>query len=221
MKIIAKQIDPAIQESPFNVFGWPEDVFVFGNRDFIEHAGRIDELRDGLERIAEAVEDLHAGSLPNENLHAIIWYYFPRENGRGYTRAERLQWIKLAEDYTYTFNIVSERYILCEALELITGEKWASACLRGYSQGEWQYCIYKVANGHEWLREFEVEYFNMGEEWCIYEDNGEEWCCYTHGWNVEQARAEIADICEVNPQDVALYRFAGYTKTPKYEEVLL
>lgn len=52
-KIYAKQVPPEYQESPLFYGDWPENVFVFGNRHYNQHAERLEEIRAALEEIAD------------------------------------------------------------------------------------------------------------------------------------------------------------------------
>ncbi|WP_406044107.1 hypothetical protein [Succinimonas sp.] len=217
MRIYAKQVPPEYQESPLFMEDWPENVFVFGNRDYKDHSGRLEDIRRGLENIADTLEDMQRGAAwtRNGDLHAAIWYELPRDDGRGYTRAERLQFLDLAREYCYTLDFRAENETLCAALGLITGREWEYATIRGSSQSEWNCIIYPAEYGNEWLCDFETEYFNTGAEWTIDDDYN----IYTHAWSDDGIRAEIAAAAGVDPADVILYQFTGWSKTPEYMEV--
>lgn len=224
MKIYAKQVPPEYQESPLFMEDWPENVYVFGNRRFTEHAGRLEDIRRGLGNIADTLEDMQRGEswTRNVNLHAAIWYEIPRDNGRGYTRAERLQIVEIAFNYCGAMNSSSENDALCAALELITGQEYDAATIRGCCQGDWQEIIYPAAYGREWLQDFETEYFNTGAEWRISENDPESddnFYMYTHAWSDDGIRAEIAAAAGVDPGDVILYTFSGWTRSATYTEV--
>lgn len=224
MKIYAKQVPPEYQESPLFMYEWPENVYVFGNRDYNDHAGRVADIRGALENIADIYGDMQNGEswTRNGNLHAAIWYELPRDNGAGYTRAERLQIVQLANDYC-NCRSYQENDILCAALEIVTGRKYENATIRGCCQGEWQDIIYPAEYGAEWLDYFETEYFNTGAEWRINEndpDGDENYYMYTHAWNNDGIRAEIAAAVGSAPEDVILQVFDGWTKTAKYQEVI-
>ena len=223
MKVYAKQVPPEHQESPLLYGDWPEDVYVFGNRSFNQHADRLEEIRRGLEELADEWDNLNDGGSGYygswiDALNDIL----PPDYERGeYTRAERLQLAKLAAQYEWASSD-AENDILCDVLELITGKEWAAGTIRGCCQGDWQEIIYPAAYGRTWLEEFETEYFNTGDEWRINEgdpDSGDNYYFYSHGWNDELIRQEIADAAGVNPGDVILYKFTGWSRTASYEEV--
>ena len=84
----------------------------------------------------------------------------------------------------------------------------------------------------EWTREqikhFKCEYFNAGSEWIIHDgENTPETPEQINGYSVycagdtgEQIKQEIAaDYTGATPEDVTLYAFDEYTKTPKHKQV--
>lgn len=218
MKIIAKQVPPEYQESPLFREDWPENVYVFGNRHYNQHAGPLAAIRHGLEEIAEEWEDLTAGGRGYyESWKDALNDLFPaRDDGREYNRVERLALARLAREYCECRSC-EENNILCAALEIITGTEYAAGTIRGTCQGDWQEIIYPAECGREWLDEFETEYFNTGTEWNI-DPDGDNYYFYAHGWNNELIRAEIAADAGVDPENVILYSFTGWRKTPEYEE---
>lgn len=227
MKVYAKQVPPEYQESPLFFGDWPENVFVFGNDRFTDHAGRLENIRRGLEAIADTLEDMQRGAAYTNNLHAAIWYELPRDNGTGYTRAERLKILDLAREYCYTLNFTTEKETLCAALELITGQEWNYDTIRGCCQGDWQNIIYPAAYGPDWLEAFETEYFNTGSEWTIHDDETPPerpeditgYNVYCLGWSPEKIRAEIAEFANTSPENVVLYEFSGWSRNAEYLEV--
>ena len=223
MKIYAKQVAPEYQESPLFMDEWPENVFVFGNRDYTERAEKIREIENALENIADAIETARSGRGWSKDINAagLIWYELPRDSGRAYTRAERLKIIDIAFNYTYTRDFSEARAAVCNALQLITGDEYSAATIRGCCQSDWNNIIYPSEYGREWLENFEIEYFNTGDEWRVYYDDDEnsEFYIYTHAWNDDGRRVEIADAAGVDPADVVLYVFNGYIKTAAYKEV--
>ena len=211
MKIYAKQVPPEYQESPLYMWEeWPENVFVFGNRHFNQHADRLEDIKRALEDIS----DVCNGYGYTNNLLDVVP---DRDDGREYSRAERLELVKLAQKYCECRSS-AENDVLCAALELITGQEYDAATIRGCCQGDWQNIIYPAEYGREWLDVFEAEYFNTGEEWIV-DPDGENFSVYVTGWSDEQKRAEIAAAAGCNPGDVVLYTFDGWSRTAKYMEV--
>lgn len=142
------------------------------------------------------------------------------ETGREYSRADRLKWRALL--LNFDAGAITDDDAIITALQLITGREYDAAQICGCCQGDWNNIIYPSEYGREWLREFEIEYFNLGDEWRICEgdpDRDENYYIYTHAWNDDGKRAEIAAAAGVDPGDVVLYCFDGYIKTAEYRTV--
>lgn len=218
-KIIAKQVPPEYQESPLFHCDWPENVFVFGNRHYNQHAERLEELRAALEEIAEEWENInnHGRGYYNSWIDALNNLFPARDDGREYTRAERLELARLAREYCECSSNDENAY-LCVVLEFITGREWNAATIRGRCQGDWQEIIYPAEYGRDWLEAFETEYFNTGTEWII-DPDGDAYSIYCTGWNNDLIRAEIAAAAGCDPGDIVLYTFTGWSRTGEYEEV--
>ena len=217
MKIYAKQVPPEYQESPLFMDDWPENVFVFGNRHFTDHAGRLDDIKQALCDIYDVCQGWSNYSKLSDVMPG-------RDDGREYTRDERLTFARLAANYAeYSYNSDDESKLLCDALELITGQKYECTTIGGCCQGDWQDIIYPAEYGRDWLRDFETEYFNTGAEWRISENDPESDDCYyfySHSWSDDGIREEIAAAAGVEPGDVVLYEFTGWSRSPEYREVI-
>lgn len=168
MKIIAKQIPPEYQSSPWQYVGWKStmwvDLCICGNRHYHEH---------------------------------------------------------MTDTFRKIWNRFDEKQIL-RALHLCTGKKWDRTTIRGYSQGEWQDVYFPVGKySPEDLRTLEIEYFNLGSEWEIIDENDpdESYCMYCYSDTPEAIRAEIANNEGVPPEAVTLYQFTGWSRTASHREV--
>lgn len=213
MKIIAKQIAPEYQNSPLIQFDeFPENVFVFGNSHYNEHA--TDVFRNIpylLDELSEELEYLRKGYKPHSDLSVILEAFTGKHD---YTRAERLQWVEILDKW---INTDDENALFCDVLKLLTGDDYTSATIKGCCQGDWQHVIYPAEYGREWLKSFEIEYFNLGSEWMIGEDDdAPDYAIYC---TTDNPRQEIADVTGAKPDDVILYAFDGWTRVPKYKEV--
>lgn len=220
MKIIAKQIPPEYQESPlfYGAEFWPENVFVFGNRDFNQHAETVEALKTALENIANVYDDMQHGGAWTDDLLYAIHCELPDEYRREFTRQERLQIVELANAYTAA-DSGDENNVLCNALELFTGKTWSTGTIRGCCQGDWQNIIYPAEYGPNWLEEFETEYFNTGTEWAV-DPDGDNVHVYAHGWRDAEIRAELADAVGVAADNITLLKFTGWSRTAEYMEVV-
>lgn len=228
MKIYAKQVPPEYQETPL-FYGdefWPENVFVFGNRDYNQHADILNELKTALENIVEVFDDMQHGQGWTNDLEYAIHCELPEEYRREYSRPERLKIVELANDYCFAKSY-EENPILCKVLKLITGKFWDHGTIRGCCQGDWQEIIFPAEYGREWLERFEAEYFNTGTQWIVHDGNAKPeepddicgWSIYCHGWSDEQIRKEIADAYGEPDAEVVLYQFTGWSRSANYAEV--
>lgn len=192
MKIKAYQVAPEYQEAPA-LEGMCDDSIIIAGND------RLNGFETELYKIVYAA--LFGGVNPCE------------EGEENFD-----EWERLINDSTE--QTISDDKAICKGLELLTGEKWAYTELHGTAQGDWNGCYY-VADSwtHEQLDAVEMEYFNIGTEWCLKDEDNEEWGnTYTHFWTDEENRAEIAAVLGVEPEDVTLYLFDGWTRTANYKE---
>lgn len=222
MKIYAKQVTPEYQESPLFMGDWPENVYVFGNRYFNDRGGEyIEKISNSMYDAAYELKELARGGSCYDSFIDIIADLLPAPtNKKEYSRADRLKWRALL--LNFDAGAISDDDATTAALELISGVEYECATIRGCSQGDWNNIIYPAEYGREWLEYFEIEYFNTGSEWQIIEgdpDNDESFYFYSHAWNDDGIRDEIADAAGVDPADVVLYVFDGYTKIADYRMV--
>ena len=222
MKIYAKQVTPEYQESPLFMEEWPENVYVFGNRHYKDHGGDyIENIKNSMYDAADEIKALARGGSYYDSFVDILADLIPEpENKKEYTRADRLKWRALL--LNFDAGAMSDDDAITAALELITGDEYDAATIRGCCQGDWNNIIYPAEYGREWLENFEIEYFNTGDEWQISEgipDGDECYYFYSHAWNEDGIRAEIAAAAGGDPDDVILYVITGYTRTPEYRMV--
>lgn len=195
MKIKAYQVAPEYQEAPLWTFdAMPEGLEIYGNRDYKRHtSATFDEV-----------------------LKCLEYGDFSDFEFTGY-KAERLE--ELCNKYGTRG--ADDEGIIAEALSIVTGQKWKYKQISGCCQSDWNYIYYRP---EEWtakeLEYFEIEYFNTGDEWWIEDEEGDDMgSVYTHEWNDDEKKREIAENIGVDPGEVTLYLFDGWTKTAKYKEV--
>ena len=212
MKIQAYQCPPEYQESP--LFG-NETAFdcveLYGNTRLNERTS--DQFRNipgMLDEIAEELFYLMQGQKQYTDFATILEAYTGRAD---YTRADRKKWVDILRRWTETDEEIT---VFLDVLRLLNGKEYAHSTLWGSCQGDWQNIIYPAEYGAEWLRAFEVEYFNLGTEWTVKEDDETEFSIYC---TTDDPRAEIADATGADPNDVILYSFDGWERTPKYKDV--
>lgn len=194
MKIKAYQVAPEYQEAPLLVDEMPEfGVEIWGNKDYKRHTSATFD---------KVLECLEYGDFSDFEL-------------TGY-KAERLE--ELCNKYGTRG--ADDEGIIAEALSIVTGQKWEYKQISGCCQSDWNYIYYRP---EEWtekaLEYFEIEYFNIGNEWRIEDEEGDDMGnVYTHEWNDDERKREIAENIGVDPDEVTLYLFDGWTKTAKYRE---
>lgn len=234
MKAYAKQVAPEYQESPLFLGDefFPDNIAVFGNRDYKEHCPDFinnvwEVLRQG--ELADVLENIKEWAEWYKNATKAITDYLPPEHGKRYSTNA----IHALKNYVIEFSncpCSREYEILCKVLSIITGKKWDTRIINGCCQSDWNYIFYPV---DEWTKEdieiFETEYFNTGTEWIV--DDGEfdpendipsniSGCSvYCTSWNDEGIRKEIADAKGIDPANVVLYVFEGWSRTAQYKEV--
>lgn len=196
MKIKAYQVAPEYQESPLLLFEEvPEGLEIYGNRDYIR---RTSETFD------EVLECLDYGDL--SDLESKL------------TGCDAARIDNLCDQYGTRG--ANNKAIIAEALSIVTGKKWEYKQISGCCQSDWNYIYYRPDEWTEKALEcFEVEYFNTGDDWRIEDEEGDDLgSVYTHEWDDDEQRREIAENIGVDPGDVTLYLFDGWTKTAKYKE---
>ena len=123
-----------------------------------------------------------------------------------------------------------EQQELCCIVNALTGRNYTYRCIRGSSQGELNYMYYEADKwSAEGLEAFEIEYWNEGTEWNVLWsfsdsddediddfDDSSEFRTYCHKYDDDDIKAEIADSVGCKPEEVTLYKFNGWIKTPSY-----
>ncbi len=197
MKIKAYQVAPEYQESPLYFFDEVlEGLEIYGNKDYIR---RTSETFD------EVLECLEYGDFKD---------FESKLTGCDAARID-----DLCDEYGT--RKANDQRIVAEALSIVTGQKWEYRQISGCCQSDWNYIYYRT---EEWtekaLEYFETEYFNTGDEWRIEDEEGDDLgSVYTHEWDDDEQKREIAENIGVDPDEVTLYLFDGWTKTAKYKEV--
>ena len=212
-KIIARQVPPEYQESPFYRFlGELNGIILAGNNRLVGYnAKELALLTAHLFDLAAILADETAADFRAALAeHAPYQYreYTPDEIAT--TWPALLERIEDGPDYQE----------LAEALSLITGHVWDTREIRGCSQGDWQQIWYNTTFWPDSaVAALETEYFNTGTEYTLEPDTEGFYSIYCHGWTDEQHRAEIAENIGCSPDEIRLLKFTGYTQIPKYEEV--
>ena len=218
--VIAKQVPPEHQESPFEFESdsfelYYPGVILTGNRNLFDHI--TDEYDLVVNGLYDAQDEIHA--LGDEdsvysNEYEVITDFFPPVNKDEYSVEDIEKWIRLL---VVANNCQNNAYI-AEALSLMTGCKYEHTTIRGCCQSDWQFMFYPSDQyGENFVKEFEVEYFNLGSEWVVDDEH-----CYIHasGYDMEEVRDELCRVYGLSPDEIQLLRFEGWKKTATYEEVI-
>lgn len=233
-KVYARQVPPENQRTPLdNPIDIAEEcgefVTVTGNRDFNGY------ITTAFKRIEQNAEEAMAeigcvismiesdGEDANyDSIRAVIEDLL-QPIGRGpYTDEEIDKWHGCLCSYTSPYQ-QNYTYDMVEMLTLMTGLEYCHYQITGCSQGDWQDLFFPKSWGKEYARQFEAEYFNTGDEWVIHEGDSipksardiEGYYIYTHS---RSPRVEIAEHEGVEPEDVLMYEFSGWTNTAVYTE---
>lgn len=192
MKFKAYQVDPEMQEAPeLEDFTGLE---VIGNRHYESYTS--DEFDDIFHELA------YGGDF----------------DGWTIADADREELAALVDKYGTRGSL--DKKNLARVLSIVTGQRWEYMEIHGCSQSEWQIVYYNFAL---WplgaLRCFAMDYFNLGREWRVVGEDGDECYVYTYFDNVDEIRVEIANAIGTSAENIDLYLFDRWTRSPKYKEV--
>lgn len=230
MKIIAKQVDPEYQSSPFEYYE-PEDynrIVFIRNRSYNYIYGANTEIYDDVKQaLVDGCLFDYLQTAGDDEFYAtrreVIEDYFTRPEP--FTDAEIDSITQLVYQFC-AWNITvykSEDQIIAGLLSIIDGHAWKTTTLRGCCQSDWIDIIY---DADVWtdsaLRWIEAAFFNTGSEFVItsvsddgteYDDGG----VYLTEYFADAVKEKIAALYAVPVDDVELWYFDGYNRTPRYK----
>jgi hypothetical protein len=222
MKLYAKQIAPEYQESPLFIDEcFPDNIILCGNRDYEAHTTEeYDRIEQCFDELCEEYENIKEGSSSYyKNITELLKDYFP-----GVYSTKKVHFFKTILEKYGTRYYYEGDYII-DMLELITGKEWRKRTIRGCCQSDWQEIIYPWKEWtNEAISEFETMYFNMGSEWIIHDSEEEPkspedisgYSIYCTSWDDEGIKRELVEAAGYEPEEIVLYEFSGYTKSPVY-----
>jgi len=230
-KVYARQSPAEEQESPLGrdwdcINNCWEGIYLYGNCR-LRGLGTSEIIEKLVSRIFHfAEEDVHGISLSEGD---VIWVCKELPNWKSEAAQDLSKWTSLIRSvYGSASRPLSD--ICREALELATGEPYRYKEIHGSSQGEWQ-GVYFPSRLYmdEAIRLFEIEYFDLGTEWIVQDDDSEPepeeagdvmgYSFYCHDTDLEKIRRDIAELSGVEPEDVLLYACTGMKWTPVYDLV--
>ena len=224
--IYAKQIPPEFQESQLSWDFWPEDIICCGNRDYNVHqTDAYEKLMKYAGDCADEIENLgHSWSYKNAT--EAIMDLLPPEHKKNYSTREIKRWKELLKGYSVCRSCEEDDYI-AQMLSLITGKKYSHTEIHGCCQRDWQRLYYPSAYGREFVKAFEIEFFNLGSEWIIHDEDSEPkdtdgisgYSMYlmADGYSSDEVKEELSEQIGVSPEEIVLYSFVGWKRSADYK----
>ena len=170
IKIEVKQVPPEAQESYWMIEGEPDNMVLFGNRDYSEHWGKwgdisrdyencIDSFSESFTSKGEPIEGGFFTSLEE------LTEYFLSPYGYKHKPEDEEIWLKLFLDP----DCYNKELWVPVVLNLIERKPYRFSVLRGDCQSDWQYIVFSPDDypSENAIREMEAEYFNTGSEWHV------------------------------------------------------
>ena len=170
MKIEVTQVPPEAQESYWMIDGEPDNIILFGNRDYSEHWGKWGDISRDYENCIDSFnEDFTSKGEPIEegffsSIEELTEYYL-NPYGYKYKEEDEKAWLALfLDDICYK----KEAWVPV-VLSLIERKPYRFSILRGVCQSDWQYVVFSPEDypSKDAVRGMESEYFNTGSEWHV------------------------------------------------------
>lgn len=170
MKIEVTQVPPEAQESYWMIDGEPDNIILFGNRDYSEHWGKWGDISRDYENCIDSFnEDFTSKGEPIEegffsSIEELTEYYL-NPYGYKYKEEDEKAWLALfLDDICYK----KEAWVPV-VLSLIERKAYRCSVLRGICQSDWQYVVFSSEDypSKDAVRGMESEYFNTGSEWHV------------------------------------------------------
>lgn len=170
MKIEVTQVPPEAQESYWMIDGEPDNIILFGNRDYSEHWGKWGDISRDYENCIDSFsesftskgEPIKGGFFTS--LEELTEYYL-NPYGYKYKEEDEKAWLALfLDDICYK----KEAWVPV-VLSLIERKAYRCSILRGICQSDWQYVVFSPEDypSEGAIRSMETEYFNTGSEWHV------------------------------------------------------
>ena len=123
------------------------------------------------------------------------------------------------EDTDENGETIGYDYDTYEELEKVTGKKWDSQTMTGYSQSDWQYIYYVVDEvSQDRINEIGDFYFGKVDEFML-EDGEDRYTVYVPhrvSWDGKKA---ICDYLDLKPEETTILIDNGYHRVYDYEEM--
>lgn len=156
------------------------------------------------------------------NITELVNDLFYREDGKKYNTKEIHAFKNIFERYKSEKNFSEDDAIIC-ILELMTGEKYHTKAIRGYSQSDYAEIIYNDNLSSDMIEYIESCFFGTGTEYCIYEEESEELLTvdelenngcefygdYTALWRTELYKQELAKRYNLPLENIIVYEITN------------
>ena len=170
MKIEVTQVPPEAQESYWMIDGEPDNIILFGNRDYSEHWGKWGDISRDYENCIDSFnEDFTSKGEPIEegfftSLEELT-EYFLSPYGYKYRPEDKEIWLKLFLDP----DCYKKEAWVPVVLSLIERKSYRCSVLRGVCQSDWQYVVFSSEDypSENAIYAMSAEYFNTGSEWHV------------------------------------------------------
>lgn len=170
MKIEITQIPAEAQESYWMIDGEPDNIVLFGNRDYSEHWGKWGDISRDYENCIDSFgEDFTSKGEPTEegfftSLEELTEYYLS-PYGYKYKKEDEKAWLSLF----LTNDCYDKEAWVPVVLSLIERKPYLCSVLRGVCQSDWQYVVFSPEDypSENATYEMSAEYFNTGSEWHV------------------------------------------------------
>lgn len=231
MKYIAKQVSPEDQWTPIDFYADFSDyiktefpgVILTGNKDFTTYE------TDAFKRVLSALEYVELSDVIQnwkdwkdyyKNVtDAIMTHVWPEYKDK-YSTQEIHKLKELIVKYQYC-SCRDEDDIICEVLEIVTGNPYAWMQISGCVQGEWQEVYYPCEKYDKCdLKRLEADYFGAVDQWDVYDENDQFVDdCFSYSDDWEKVKNEIAEQipCSVDALELQVITGYAYQKIVNYE----
>ena len=204
------RIDNAPEYTPdyYTPGEWSNVVFT-GNRDFTD----ITDI-EWYQNTVSILGDIDSDTFPGYCLSAY----------KELTRNQRKALVALYESCRTIDDLET---IIAAANIIYPGNDYKSKCIRGYSQGDWQYIMYPASEyNDDSVREIESFYFGNVAKVCFIDEGGVEVYGYITDdslWSAErngELKKTLLSMFDIDPDtDCDIFEDDGYERVKKWKQI--
>jgi len=219
--LIIKQVNPQNQMWQWELCDY-EDVSIFGNRDYKGYKTYL------LKRILDFMDGQW-----EEDMHYTDYVYYLNDNKP--LNIRQLSFILSAmRKYCKGLSHYGTRYYardndhdcIVAIANALTSREWEIQQISGYSQGDWQYCMYPL-DMYKDAKDIEDAYFSLGTEWMIGDVTRKEILCSDFSCDFVDYQPSYMDDDEfmkyvseqtgVKVENITVYEYDGEIRKTKYK----